>query len=132
MHQLTSAFHTMSLCTRPLLIAGFRATAGDDEPIVLDPSTTSLTPEQVRIQLMEVNLLGLDWSLCPPWLLLLLDVFQAGQSLTLCAMPSRSMHGAINRLQPFIRLLRSCSNRQKSHGSLTVGRLRRGSCWPGH
>ena len=48
MHQLTSAFHTMSLCTRPLLVAGFKAAAGDEEPMLLDSSSTSLTPEQVR------------------------------------------------------------------------------------
>ena len=47
MHQLTSAFHTMSLCTRPLLIAGFSAAGADGEPMLLEPSNGSLTPEQV-------------------------------------------------------------------------------------
>ena len=46
MHQLTSAFHTMSLCVRPLLIAGFRTAAGGD-PMLLEGADGSLTPEQV-------------------------------------------------------------------------------------
>ena len=67
MHQLTSAFHTMSLCTRPLLIAGFRAAAGDEEePMLLDSSTTSLTPEQVRQQVAWYSPVGPGLELRSP------------------------------------------------------------------
>jgi len=58
-HQLTSAFHTMSLCTRPLLIAGFKAAAGDEEFMAIDPLTSSLTPEQVRSHVTYSKLAGL-------------------------------------------------------------------------
>jgi len=60
-HQLTSAFHTMSLCTRPLLIAGFWAAAGDEEPMLLDSSSTSLTPEQVCLH-VTCHILNACWA----------------------------------------------------------------------
>jgi hypothetical protein len=47
-HQLTSAFHTMSLCVRPLLIAGFRTAAGRD-PMLLESANGSLTADQVPL-----------------------------------------------------------------------------------
>ena len=46
MHQLTSAFHTMSLCVRPLLIAGCRTAAGHD-PMLLESADGPLTADQV-------------------------------------------------------------------------------------
>lgn len=51
-HQLTSAFHTLSLCLRPLLTAGFPLAAAGEGGMDIDEgisdAANSLTPEQVR------------------------------------------------------------------------------------
>lgn len=50
-HQLTSAFHTLSLCLRPLLTAGFPLAAASEGGMVIDESigngANPLIPEQV-------------------------------------------------------------------------------------
>ena len=50
-HQLTSAFHTLSLCVRPLLIAGFPLGSAEERGMIIEDgngsSAKSLTAEQV-------------------------------------------------------------------------------------
>ena len=50
-HQLTSAFHTLSLCVRPLITAGFPLASADVDGMAIENGSVSsanqLTPEQV-------------------------------------------------------------------------------------
>lgn len=61
-HQLTSAFHTLSLCVRPLITAGFPLAAAGVDGMAIEAGSVSssdqLTPEQVCSPILSALGLG--------------------------------------------------------------------------